>query len=136
MFVLLSTRGVDDPHNGYGPNRFRRLAAAGKDLRSSARERNERDRIAVADIAELVLCIVLHRSTGVVNAVSGEVVSFRTLAEFIVAQFASPVTINGSPRSGPMPHNGLRPLPRALRSLRFRVSLLRRGAKADCRDVR
>ena len=71
------TYGIDDPHNGYGPNRFRRLAAEGKDLMLFGEGEEQRDHIAVADIAELVLCIVLHRSTGVVNAVSGEVVSFR-----------------------------------------------------------
>ncbi len=103
------TYGFDDPHNGYGPNRFRRLAAEGKDLVLFGEGEEQRDHIAVGDIAELVLCIALHRSTGVVNAVSGEVVSFRTLAEFIAAHFTSPVTIKGSPRSGPMPHNGLRP---------------------------
>ncbi len=103
------TYGIDDPHDGYGPNRFQRLAAEGKDLVLFGEGEEQRDHIAVGDIAELVLCIALHRSTGVVNAVSGEVVSFRTLAEFIAAQFASPVTIKGSPRSGPMPHNGLRP---------------------------
>ena len=68
-----------------------------------------RDHVAVDDIADMVLRIVLHRSTGIVNAVTGDVVSFRTLAEFIAAQFAPPVPINGSPRVGHMPHNGLRP---------------------------
>ena len=24
--------GLDDPHNGYGPNRFRRLAATGREI--------------------------------------------------------------------------------------------------------
>jgi nucleoside-diphosphate-sugar epimerase len=103
------TYGIDDPHNGYGPNRFRRLAAEGKDLTLFGEGEEQRDHIAVADIAELVLRIVLHRSTGIVNAVTGEVASFRTLAEFIAAQFTPPVAIKGSPRSGPMPHNGLRP---------------------------
>jgi len=103
------TYGIDDPHNGYGPNRFRRLAAEGKDLVLFGEGEEQRDHVSVADIAELVLRIGLHRSTGVVNAVSGEAVSFRTLAEFISAQFASPVAIKSSPRSGPMPHNGLRP---------------------------
>jgi len=103
------TYGIDDPHNGYGPNRFRRLAAAGKDVVLFGEGEEQRDHIAVADIAELVVWIILYRSTGVVNAVSGEVVSFSTLAEFIATQFISPVTIKGSPRSGPMPHNGLRP---------------------------
>ena len=101
--------GIDDPHNGYGPNRFRRLAAESKDLVLFGEGEEQRDHVAVADIAELVLHIVLHRSTGIVNAVSGEVASFRTLAEFIAAQFPSRVAVKGSPRTGPMPHNGLRP---------------------------
>ena len=103
------TYGIDDPHNGYGPNRFRRLAAEGKDLVLFGEGEEQRDHVAVDDIAELVARMVLHRSTGVVNAVSGEVASFRTLAEFIALQFTPAVAIKGSPRSGPMPHNGLRP---------------------------
>ena len=103
------TYGIDDPHNGYGPNRFRRLVAEGKDLVLFGEGEEQRDHVAVADIAELVRRMVLHRSTGIVNAVSGEVVSFRTLAEFISTQFASPVAIKSSPRTGPMPHNGFRP---------------------------
>jgi nucleoside-diphosphate-sugar epimerase len=103
------TYGIDDPHNGYGPNRFRRLAAEGKEIVLFGEGEEQRDHVAVNDIAELVLRIVLHRSTGVVNAVTGEIVSFRTSAEFIAAQFTPPVAIKGSPRVGSMPHNGLRP---------------------------
>ena len=103
------TYGIRDPHNGYGPNRFRRLAAEGRDLVLFGEGEEQRDHVAVGDIAELVLRTVLYRSTGIVNAVSGEVASFRTLAEFVAAQFPSRVAIEGSPRSGPIPHNGLRP---------------------------
>jgi nucleoside-diphosphate-sugar epimerase len=103
------TYGVDDPHNGYGPNRFRRLAAEGKPLVLFGEGEEQRDHVAVDDIAELVLRVVLHRSVGVVNAVSGEVVSFRTLAEFIAQQSKPEVSVEGSPRVGAMPHNGLRP---------------------------
>ena len=103
------TYGIDDPHNGYGPNRFRRLAAEREGITLFGEGEEQRDHVAVDDIAELILRIVLHRSTGIVNAVTGEVVSFRTLAEFIAAQFRPPVTIKGSPRVGPMPHDGLRP---------------------------
>jgi len=103
------TYGLDDPHNGYGPNRFRRLAAEGKEIVLFGEGEEQRDHVAVNDIAELVLRIVLHRSTGIVNAVSGDVVSFRALAELIAAQFAPAVAIKGSPRVGPMPHDGLRP---------------------------
>jgi nucleoside-diphosphate-sugar epimerase len=129
------TYGIDDPHNGYGPNRFRRLAAEGKDLVLFGEGEEQRDHIAVADIAELVLGIVLHRSTGVVNAVSGEVVSFRTLAEFIAAQFTPAVTIKGSPRTGPMPHNGLRPFaPSAVLTAfpRFTFTPWRKGIAGMC----
>lgn len=101
--------GIDDPHNGYGPNRFRRLAAEGKELVLFGEGEERRDHVAVEDIAELVLRIVLHRSTGIVNAVSADVVSFRDLAEFVAAKFSPGVAVKGSPRAGPMPHNGLRP---------------------------
>ena len=47
------TYGIDDPHNGYGPNRFRRLAADGKDLVLFGEGEEQRDHVAVADIAEL-----------------------------------------------------------------------------------
>jgi UDP-glucose 4-epimerase len=103
------TYGIDDPHNGYGPNRFRRLAAAGKEIVLFGEGEERRDHVAVDDIAELILRIVLEKITGVFNAVSGDVVSFRTLAEFIAIEFPPSVAIKGSPRVGPMPHNGLRP---------------------------
>ena len=101
--------GTGDPHNGYGPNRFQRLAAQGKDITLFGDGKEQRDHVAVEDVAELVVRLVLHRSTGTVNAVSGQVVSFRTLAEFCAAQFSPHVTVQSSPRSGPMPHNGFRP---------------------------
>lgn len=102
--------GFDDPHNGYGPNRFRRLAASGQDIVLFGEGEERRDHVDVEDIAELTRLIVLHRSAGTANAVSGEVVSFRELAEFIASEFAPRVAVRTSPRSGPMPHNGYRPL--------------------------
>lgn len=103
------TYGLDDPHNGYGPNRFRRLAAEGKEIVLFGEGEEQRDHVAVEDIAELVLRVVMHRSTGVANAVSGAVVSFRALAEFIAEQFEPRIAVEGSPRVGGMPHNGFRP---------------------------
>lgn len=105
--------GFDDPHNGYGPNRFRRLAAAGKEIVLFGEGEERRDHVDVEDVAGLVRLIVLHRSAGIANAVSGEVASFRELAEFAAAAFPPAVAIKGSPRSGPMPHNGYRPFDNA-----------------------
>ncbi len=101
--------GFDDPHNGYGPNRFRRNAASGKDIMLFGEGEERRDHVDVEDVAELVRLISLYRSTGVANAVSGDVVSFRELAEFAAAAFSPRVAVRGSPRTGPMPHNGYRP---------------------------
>ena len=100
--------GFDDPHNGYGPNRFRRLAASGHDIVLFGEGEERRDHVDVEDVAELVRLIALHRSAGVANAVSGEAVSFRELAEFAASEFAPRVTVRCSPRSGPMPHGGYR----------------------------
>jgi nucleoside-diphosphate-sugar epimerase len=101
--------GLDDPHNGYGPNRFRRLAAEGKEIVLFGEGEERRDHVAVTDVAELVRLIVMHKSVGIVNAVSGEVVSFRQLAEYAASEFQPKVRVVGSPRSGAMPHNGYRP---------------------------
>jgi nucleoside-diphosphate-sugar epimerase len=101
--------GLDDPHNGYGPNRFRRLAADGKEIILFGEGEERRDHVAVADVAELVRLMVVHKSVGIVNAVSAEVVSFRELAEFAASEFIPSVRVVGSPRSGTMPHNGYRP---------------------------
>ena len=130
--------GIADPHNGYGPNRFRRLAAEGQDLILFGEGEEQRDHVAVDDIAELVLRIALHRSTGIVNAVSGQVVSFRTLAEFIAGQFGSSVAIKGSPRVGPMPHNGFRPFaPSAAIAAfpGFKFTSWREGIAAMCSET-
>jgi UDP-glucose 4-epimerase len=133
------TYGIDDPHNGYGPNRFRRLAAERKDITLFGDGEEQRDHVAVEDIAELVLRIAVHRSTGIVNAVTGEVVSFRTLAEFMAAQFTPPVAITGSPRVGPMPHNGLRPFaPSAALAAfpGFKFTPWREGLATMCAETR
>ena len=101
--------GTNDPHNGYGPNRFRRQAAKGETITLFGEGEERRDHVDVRDVADLIARIAAHRSTGVANATSGEVVSFRTLAEFAAGRFAPHVAVKGTPRSGAMPHNGYRP---------------------------
>ncbi len=100
--------GLDDPHNGYGPNRFRRLAAEGKDIPLFGEGEERRDHVDVEDVAELLRLILIHRSRGVANAVSGRVASFREIAEFVASEFEPRVAVKGSPRSGSMPHGGYR----------------------------
>jgi UDP-glucose 4-epimerase len=101
--------GAGDPHNGYGPNRFRRQANSGEPIVLFGEGEERRDHVDVDDIAEIVRLVLAHRSAGVLNIATGTVSSFRALAEKAVALAGRQVAINGSPRSGPMPHNGYRP---------------------------
>jgi len=100
--------GIDDPHNGYGPNRFRRLAALGEDIVLFGDGEEMRDHVYVCDVAELVLRIILQTSTGVINAVSGKVASFHEIAQFISNNMLTTVSVKKVIRDGPMPHGGYR----------------------------
>lgn len=106
--------GAADPHNGYGPNRFRRLANAGEDIILFGEGEERRDHVDVRDVAELIRLIAAHRSAGVLNAATGTVTSFRDIAEMTVKLAGADISVKGSPRQGPMPHGGYRPFdPRA-----------------------
>lgn len=101
--------GAGDPHNGYGPNRFRRQANCGEAIVLFGEGEERRDHVDVDDIAEIVRLVLEHRSAGILNIATGSVASFRALADKAVALSPGKVEIKGSPRSGPMPHNGYRP---------------------------
>jgi len=131
--------GLDDPHNGYGPNRFRRLAGSGKDIVLFGDGEERRDHVHVEDVAELICLMVLQRSAGKLNAVSGSVASFRELAEFTASQFSPAVSVSASPRSSPMPHNGYRPFDASAigRSFPgFRMTPWREGIASVCKMQR
>jgi nucleoside-diphosphate-sugar epimerase len=100
--------GAGDPHNGYGPNRFRRLAARGEPIVLFGNGEERRDHVLVDDLAELAARIVYHRSTGVLNIAGGGVTSFLDVARMVVAASGKTVPIEPTQRSGPMPHNGYR----------------------------
>ena len=101
--------GADDPHNGYGPNRFRRAAAAGEDIVLFGGGEERRDHVLIDDLAEVVARVLARRSTGVLNVAAGRVHSFRALAEMVARASSREVALKETPRKGPMPHNGYRP---------------------------
>jgi UDP-glucose 4-epimerase len=128
--------GLTDPHNGYGPNRFRRLASAGKEIVLFGEGEERRDHVSIEDVGELIAQMVVRRSVGVLNAVSGQVVSFRELAEFVAGQFMPRVIVKGTTRAGPMPHNGFRPFDSsgiAKAFPGFEITPWRDGVSAMCR---
>jgi len=99
--------GEEDPHNGYGPNQFLRLGREKKPIVLFGEGEERRDHVHVGDVAEIIAQVVMHRSTGVVNAVSGQPVSFKQIAEMVSQKFG--VVVQSKPRAGPMPHGGYRP---------------------------
>jgi UDP-glucose 4-epimerase len=101
--------GAHDPHNGYGPNRFRRLAAGGQDIVLFGEGEERRDHVLVDDVAEIATRVLYRRSIGALNVATGVVTSFRDVAEAVVRLSGRNVPIKGSPRQGAMPHNGYRP---------------------------
>ena len=111
--------GPQDPHNGYGPNRFMRLAKKSEDLALFGEGEERRDHVYVEDVGELAVRMIRQRSTGALNAATGRVLSFREVAEKIVAACGTGSAITGTPRSGPMPHNGYRPFDPSATSAAF-----------------
>lgn len=101
--------GARDPHNGYGPNQFRRKANRGEAITLFGEGEERRDHVAIDDVAELTVRVLLRRSTGNLNVATGVVTSFRDVAEQAVHLSGKSVAINSSPRRGPMPHKGYRP---------------------------
>ena len=105
--------GASDPHNGYGPNRFRRQAQEGKDIILFGNGEERRDHVYVDDVAELIVRVLQHKSSGALNVVTGEVHSFMEIAKATVDIAGKAVAVKPTPRVGPMPHNGYRPFDNA-----------------------
>jgi UDP-glucose 4-epimerase len=96
--------GVKDPHNGYGPNRFRRLAAKDEAITLFGDGEEKRDHVLVDDVAALASAVLDHRSKGVLNIATGRSASFREVAEMVVALSPRRVEIRGTPRQNPITH--------------------------------
>jgi nucleoside-diphosphate-sugar epimerase len=116
--------GAGDPHNGYGPNRFRRQAMKGEPLTLFGEGEERRDHVFIDDVAALAAQVLYRRSVGALNIASGEVRSFKEIAQIAVRLSKKSIPVKGAPRVGPMPHNGYRPfdiaaLRRAFPSFRF-----------------
>jgi len=92
--------GAADPHNGYGPNQFRRLAAEGKPITLFGEGEEQRDHVLIDDVAEIVYRVLVQRSTGVLNIATGRSLSFRAVAE--LARGVSEIV--GTPRRNPISH--------------------------------
>jgi nucleoside-diphosphate-sugar epimerase len=96
--------GPRDTHNSYGPNRFIRTALKDGTISLFGGGEEQRDHIHVRDVAGILHRILIHRSTGVLNAVTGKAWSFREVADRIAAIVGRQVRIVEQPRGGPVSH--------------------------------
>jgi nucleoside-diphosphate-sugar epimerase len=96
--------GARDPHNGYGPNRFRRLAEKGETITLFGDGEEQRDHIYIDDVARLAGLVLAHRSRGTLNIATGGSTSFREIAEKVVALSGKQAEIRGTPRQNPITH--------------------------------
>ena len=101
---LTAIYGAGDTHNSYGPNRFMRQAL--KDGRISLFGNGEetRDHLYVDDAIDLILKVITHGSTGLLNLASGSSATFRSVAEAVAARAGRTVEIATSARQNPATH--------------------------------
>jgi len=100
--------GARDPHNGYGPNQFRRKVQRGEDIVLFGGGEELRDHVLIDDVAEICVQTLYRRSAGILNVATGAVTSFHDIATQIAAMYSPAPVVRTTPRSGPMPHNGFR----------------------------
>ncbi len=96
--------GLDDTHNSYGPNRFRRAVQKDGKITLFGGGEEQRDHVHVDDVAALTVHCLLHQSTGTLNIATGLSTSFRDVAGLVARQFVKPVAIIETPRANPITH--------------------------------
>ena len=133
---LTAVYGAGDTHNSYGPNRFIRQLLTDARIPLFGNGEETRDHLHIDDAVALLLAIIRHGSTGLLNLASGKSHTFRALADLIVAQPGRPAAIEPSERRNPATHrhfditNLLRAFPA------FRFTPIERGVTATIEAVR
>ncbi len=99
-----SIYGPGDTHNSYGPNRFVRTARSHGKITLFGGGEEMRHHVYVTDVAEFIRLCLFHASSGVINAATGEAVSFSAVAEKIVHAMGANIPIETTPRANPVTH--------------------------------
>ncbi|MAH78974.1 MAG: NAD-dependent dehydratase [Rickettsiales bacterium] len=100
--------GKNDPHDGYGPNKFYRLIKENKDIILFGKGEERRDHVFVEDVAKIILYVILRKSYGSLNIATGILKSFNDCAQLLKKIYKKDINIIFTKRVGEMPHNGYR----------------------------
>ena len=95
---------ADDTHNSYGPNRFRKQAETDGRIVLGGEGKETRDHVFADDVAELVRLVLVHRSSGLLNAVSGQSHSFGDVAHMVASTFTPPAPVSFTGAGGGITH--------------------------------
>jgi UDP-glucose 4-epimerase len=133
---LTAVYGAGDTHNSYGPNRFLRQALNDGRIALFGNGEETRDHLCINDAVDLILKVVTHGSTGLINLASGKSATFRAVADLIAAQAGKPVEIAPSARQNPVTHRHFdtASLLRAFPGMRFKP--LAEGLSATLAEAR
>jgi len=96
--------GLEDTHNAYGPNRFRRAARQYCKITLFGGGEETRDHIHIDDVAALTLRCLMHRSTGTLNIATGKSHSFFEVADHVAKQLGAKIEIVSTPRVNAITH--------------------------------
>ena len=99
--------GMEDPHNGYGPNKFLRLVKNNKNIQLFGNGEEMRDHIHISDVVNVIKLALSKNYIGNINIASGNLTSFYNIAKACIKKNKNS-KINFLTRSGPIPHNGYR----------------------------
>lgn len=121
--------GPGDTHNGYGPNRFARTAAAGGTIALFGGGEEKRDHVYIEDVSALIALVLGHRSEGILNIASGEAHSFREVADEAIKLAGSAAVVQPSPRANPITHRHFDISALIAAFPQFRFTPLREGLK-------
>ena len=102
--------GLKDPHNGYGPNQFRRLIKEKININLFGKGEERRDHIHIDDVTNIIYQSLVNKTVGKINAVTGKIISFNEIASILKKKYKSNIKIIFNKRIGKMPHNGFRSL--------------------------
>ncbi len=100
--------GKNDPHNGYGPNKFNRDSKLNKKILIFGKGEELRDHIWIDDLSQIIFKLATSENYGEFNLSTGKLISFRSIAETINKDKIFEIIY--LKRQGKMPHNGYRPI--------------------------
>jgi len=101
--------GPGDTHNSYGPNRFIRTALNERIIRLFGQGEEMRDHVHIGDVVNLTKLAIGRCSSGVLNLVSGQAISFAELAARISRMTGGKLSIESLPRTSAVTHRSFDP---------------------------